>query len=219
MGQSRKISSESEDSNLNSVGLVVKVKPMAEIKTGDFVVPGDFLATAEEFVPGEGAHEEDGKIYSSCTGVVLLDARTKRVSVFPRVSGPPSLKGGGTVIGRVEEVRDQTANVYIGVLKGHENRELPLPNLGTVHISQVQKGYVKDLHHQFRSGDIIRARVLSAQMGSIKLSTADDELGVVVATCSRCRTLLERENSKLKCPNCGNVEFRKLASDYRQGAL
>ncbi len=26
-----------------------------EIKTGDFVVPGDFLAVAEEFVPGEGA--------------------------------------------------------------------------------------------------------------------------------------------------------------------
>lgn len=192
---------------------------MAEIKTGDFVVPGDFLATAEEFVPGEGAYEEDGRIYSSCTGVVLLDARTKRISVFSRASGPPSPKSGDTVVGRVEEVRDQTTNIHIGVLKGRENRELPLPNLGTIHISQVQKGYVKDLHHQFRSGDIIRARVLSVQAGMIKLSTVDDDLGVIVANCSRCRTLLERENSKLKCPNCGNVEFRKLASDYRQGAL
>lgn len=192
---------------------------MVEIKTGEFVIPGTFLATAEEFVPGGGAYEDDGKIYSSCTGVVLLDARTKHISVFPRALPPPALKPGDVVIGRVEEVRDQVANVYIGVLKGREDREIPLPNLATIHISQVQKGYVKDMHGQFKPGDIVRAKVLSAGGVSIKLSTVDDNLGVVVAACSRCRTLLEREGSRLKCPNCGNIEFRKLASDYRQGVL
>ncbi|KXB02756.1 RNA-binding protein, partial [candidate division MSBL1 archaeon SCGC-AAA261F19] len=29
-----------------------------QVNTGDFVVPGDFLAIAEEFVPGTGAYEE-----------------------------------------------------------------------------------------------------------------------------------------------------------------
>lgn len=190
-----------------------------EIKTGDFVVPGDFLATAEEFMPGEGAYEEDSKIFSSCTGVVLVDARTKRISVFPRTPVPPELKRGDTVIGRVEEVRDQSVNVHIGVLRGREDRQLPLPDLGVIHVSQVRGGYVKDLSREFKPGDIVRARVVNARRGQIQLSTVGDNLGVIVATCSRCRTRLEKDDTRLRCPNCGNVEFRKVASDYRQGVL
>ncbi len=192
---------------------------MAEIKTGDFVVPGDFLATTEEFVPSEGAYEERGKIYSSCTGVVLVDVQTKHISVFSRTLGPPALERGDMVVGRIEEVRDQSANVYIGVLRGREDRELPLPNMGTIHVSQVHTAYVKEMRHQFKPGDIVRAQVLNARREPVQLSTAGDDIGVIVAACSRCRTLLEREDSKLRCPECGNLEFRKLASDYRQGAL
>ncbi len=192
---------------------------MAEIKTSDFVIPGDFLATAEEFVPGDGAYEENGKIYSSCTGVVLVDVRTKHISVFSRTLGPPALKRDDVVVGRVEDVRDQSANVYIGVLRGREDRELPLPNTGSIHVSQVHTGYVEDMRRQFKPGDIVRARVMNARRAPVQLLTAGDDLGVIVATCSRCRALLEREDSKLRCSECGNVEFRKLASDYRQGAL
>ncbi len=192
---------------------------MAEIRTGDFVVPGDFLATAEEFVPGDGAYEEEGKIYAASTGVVLVDARVKRISVFSRAQGPPTLKRDDVVVGRIEEVREQSANVFIGVLRGREDRELPLPNSGMIHISQTHTGYVKDLSSQFKAGDIVRARVLNAGREPVQLTTAGDELGVMVASCSRCRAPLEREGTKLRCPNCGNVEFRKLAKDYRQGVL
>ena len=192
---------------------------MAEIKTGDFVIPGDFLATAEEFVPGDGAYEEDGKIYSSCTGVVLVDVQTKHISVFPRALGPPALKRDDVVVGRVEGVRDQSANIYIGVLRGREDRELPLPNMGTIHVSQVHTGYVKEMHDQFKPGDIVRARVLNARREPVQLSTAGDDLGVIVASCARCYALLGREDSKLRCSECSNLEFRKLASDYSQGAL
>jgi exosome complex component CSL4 len=190
-----------------------------EIKTGDFVVPGEFLATAEEFMPGDGAYEEDGRIYSSCTGVVLVDVRTKRISVFPRTPVPPELKRGDIVVGRVEEVRDQTANVHIGVLRGREDRQLPLPDVGTIHVSQVSGSYVRNLSREFKPGDIVRARVTNVRGGAIQLSTVGENLGVIMAACSRCRTPLERFDNKLKCPNCGNVELRKLASDYRKGVL
>jgi len=190
-----------------------------EIKTGDFVVPGDFLATAEEFVPGDGAYEEDGNVYSSCTGVVLLDVRTKKVSVFPRTPTPPVLKRGDIIIGRVEQVREQSANVWIGVLRGREDRQLPLPDLGSIHVSQVRREYVRDLSDQFKPGDIVRAQVVNAKRRPIQLSTVDDSLGVIMAACSKCRTPLDKENSKLRCPNCGGVEVRKIASDYRQGIL
>lgn len=192
---------------------------MVEIKTGDFVVPGEFLATAEEFVPGEGAYEEDGEVYSSCTGVVLVDVRTKRISVFPRTAVPPELKQGDTIVGKIEEVRDQVAKVYIGVLRGREDRQLPLPDLGTIHVSQARGSYVKDLSREFKPGDIVRARVTNVRRGTIQLTTAGDGLGVIMASCSKCRTPLDKEGTKLKCPSCGNVELRNLASDYRQGVL
>lgn len=192
---------------------------MVEVKTGDFVVPGDFLATTEEFVPGEGAYEEEGKVYSSCTGVVLADVRTKRISVFSKTATPPALKRGDIVVVRVEEVREQSASVSIGVLRGHEDRQLPLPDLGSIHVSQVREGYVRDLSREFKAGDIVRAKVINAGRSPVQLLTLGDDLGVIMAVCSRCRTSLDKDDSKLRCPNCGNVEFRKLASDYRQGVL
>lgn len=190
-----------------------------EIKTGDFVVPGDLLATAEEFVPGNGAYESSGKIYSSATGVILVDVRTKHISVFSRILGPPTLKRGDVVIGRIEDVREQSANVLVGVLRGREDRQLPPPDYGSIHISQTHTGYVNELGKQFRSGDIVRAKVLNVQRENIPLTTAGEDLGVIVAFCSHCRELLERDGTKLHCPNCGNVEFRKLANDYRKGVL
>ena len=191
---------------------------MVDVKTGDFVVPGDFIATTEEFVPGDGAYEEDGKIYSSTTGVVLVDARTKHISVFSRILGPPTLKRGDVVICRVEDVRDQSANIFIGALRGREDRELSM-NSGTIHISQTHTGYVKELSKQFKPGDIVRAKVLNARREPIQLTTAGEELGVIVARCSQCRGFLERDGTKLRCSSCGNVEFRKLANDYRKGVL
>ncbi len=187
-----------------------------EVKTGDFVLPGDFLATAEEFVPGEGAYEENGNIYSSTVGMVLVDIRTKKISVFPKTKTPPTLKIGDIVIGRVEEVRDQFLTVSIAALVGNENRELPPPRLALIHISKVQAGFVKDLSKLFKPGDIIKAKVLNAQPELIQLTTIGRELGVLVAFCSRCRSPLDREGNKLRCPSCGSVETRKLSVHYRQ---
>lgn len=190
---------------------------MTEIKTGDFVVPGDFLATVEEFVPGNGAYEEEGRIYAASTGVVLVDSRTKHISVFSRTAGVPTLKRGDVVIGRVEEVREQTANVVIGALRGREDRELPSPNMGVIHISQTDAGYVKDLSREFRVGDIVRAKVLNTNREPVQLATVGEDLGVIVASCSRCRSPLGRQGNKLVCQACGSVEFRKMADDYRKG--
>jgi exosome complex component CSL4 len=192
---------------------------MVEVKTGDFVLPGDPLATIEEFFPGEGAYEEKGEIYSATVGMVLIDVRTKRISVFAKPKTPPILKPGDIIIARVEEVRDQSATVSLGVLRGKEDRELPAPKLGTIHISKAHTGYVRDLSRLYRPGDIVRAKVLIVQRELVQLSTVGRDLGVLVALCSRCRSTLDRDGNKLRCPNCGAMEYRKLTNDYRLGAL
>ncbi len=192
---------------------------MEEIRTGSFVVPGTFLSTVEEFLPGEGAYEEGGKVYSSCAGLVLVDLRTRKISVIPK-SFPPVLKRGDIVLGEVEDVTPQKAEVTIESLRGSEGRQLPPPKLGVIHVSRVSKGYVKDLERKFRVGDIVRAKVGEVGREMVQLSTTEDDLGVILAKCFNCNTPLKVENSKmgkLRCPICKRVEFRKLASDYGRG--
>ncbi|MFN4133458.1 MAG: exosome complex RNA-binding protein Csl4, partial [Candidatus Hadarchaeales archaeon] len=190
---------------------------MVEVKTGDMVLPGDLLATVEEFVPGEGVYEEDGRIYSGVVGTVLIDMRAKKISVFVGQNAPAVLKIGDIVIGRVDEVKEQFASVFLEAMRGKENRALPAPKTGTIHISRVHMGYVRDLGRFFRPGDIVRAKVVGTQREQVQLTTAERDLGVLVALCSRCRNILKREGGKLICSNCGSVESRKIASDYRQG--
>lgn len=190
-----------------------------EISTGDFVVPGDFLATTEEFVPDDGVYEEDNSIYSSRTGIVLMDSDSKKISVHPKTGVPPLMKQGDIVIGRIENIRGQIANVEIGAIRGSEGREISFSGDSIIHISNISEDYVEEIEDELKPADIIRARVTDLGKNSVKLSIVDDSLGVLVALCSECRSELEKKDSKLKCPNCGNAESRKTANDYRQGIL
>jgi exosome complex component CSL4 len=119
----------------------------------------------------------------------------------------------------VEDVREQSATVSLGVLRGREDRELPCPKMGSIHVSKTHVGYVSDLGTAFRPGDVVRAKVLFTQKEPVQLTTVGNDLGVLVALCSKCRSVLDREGSKLRCANCGSIETRKLTSDYRQGVL
>lgn len=190
-----------------------------EIKTGDFVVPGDFLAKTEEFVPSEGVYEEDNSVYSARTGIALMDADSKEVSVHPKTGTPPVLKQGDIIIGRVDRIRGQVANIEIGAVRGEEDREIPFLDDAIIHISNISDDYVEEIEDELKPGDIVRARVIDVGKRSVRLSIVDDSLGVLVAFCSKCRALLEKKNSSLKCPNCGNTGRRKIANDYRQGIL
>ncbi len=190
-----------------------------EIKSGDFVVPGDFLATVEEFIPNEGVYEKNHNIYSSSTGVVLKDADSKEISVHPKTNTPPTLEQGDIVIGTVDGIRGQIANIGIAAIRGNEEREPTVPDDSIIHISNISEDYVEEIEDELKPADIVRAKVIGIGKNSAKLSIKGESLGVLVAFCSKCRHEMEKSDSKLNCPNCGSVESRKIANDYRQGIL
>lgn len=64
----------------------------------------------------------------------------------------------------------------------------------------------------FRPGDIVVAKVLSlGDAHSYILSTAENELGVVIATSEAGATLEPISWCKMKCPKTMAEEFRKVA--------
>jgi exosome complex component CSL4 len=69
-----------------------------------------------------------------------------------------------------------------------------------------------DMHTSFRSGDIIRAEVLSlGDARAYYLSTAKNELGVVSATSDAGVAMVPINWQEMQCPVTLQKEFRKVA--------
>ncbi|MCC4767820.1 RNA-binding protein [Methanosarcina sp. DH1] len=189
--------------------------PEEELEKGGFVLPGELVGTTEEFKPGEGTTVSAGDIYSTATGNVLIDRKARVVSVRPRTLTPNILKVGDIVYGKITDVRESGAMVEVAGIEGKEEREIVNVRSGDIHVSNVRDSYVKRLADEFRPYDIVRARVLDTER--IRLTTAEDSLGVVKAYCSNCKGELVLEGKKLKCPVCNMTETRKISTEYGKG--
>jgi exosome complex component CSL4 len=183
----------------------------SERKSGLFVVPGDRLGVIEEFTPGPGTYVEDGIIHSEVTGRTLLDMLNKQVSVYPLVQKANIPKVGSIVTGLVLDVRSKQA-----VLRIFQIGDKMLSGFftGMLHISGVSRGYVDSMFEVCKTGDIMKAKVISTKNRTFFLSTAEKDLGVVYAFCSICGNMLQPGNRGMHCSNCGNIEGRKTPPDY-----
>lgn len=185
-------------------------------KTGQLVVPGEQLGVIEEFVPDLGTYVKDGVIYSKVLGRALLDLSTRRVSVFPVSRGPKVPKVSSIVVGQVNSVQNENANVRIFRV-GKE--DVAGFFSGILHISDVQMRYVDSMFDVCKPSDIMRAKVISDKNRVFHLSTQDKDLGVLYAFCTNCGFLLEPRRMNMHCPRCGRIEKRKTAFDYGKGEL
>jgi len=183
----------------------------SERKSGLFVVPGDRLGVIEEFTSGPGTYVEGGTIHSKVTGCTLLDMLNKQVSVYPLVKAATVPQVGSIVTGLVLDVKSKNA-----VLRIFQIGDKMLSGFfkGMLHISGVSHGYVDNMFNVCKSGDIMRAKVISTENRSFFLSTADKDLGVMYALCSLCGHVLQPGNRGMGCSKCGNFERRKLSPDY-----
>jgi exosome complex component CSL4 len=188
----------------------------SERKSGQFVVPGDRLGVIEEFTAGPGTYVEHGTIYSKTTGRTLMDTLNKKVSVYPLVQALGVPRVGSIVSGQVLDVKSKIA--MLRILKVGK-RSLSGFFTGVLHISDVSPSYVEIMFDVCKTGDIMRAKVISDKNRTFYLSTAEKDLGVIYAFCSRCGHVLLLARQGLRCSRCGNIEKRKVSSDYEEGAM
>jgi exosome complex component CSL4 len=175
------------------------------------VLPGDEIAVAEEFEPGEGTYERGGLVFASTPGVLYLDPENRVAKVRP-FNPPAELKVGDIVYGVVDDIRGMMATASILAIHGRP-RQISGESQGTIHISNVSEEYTEDIRDMYRLGDVIRAKVIQVKP-SVQLTTAEPTLGVVKALCSICRGPLELRGRELYCPRDERTERRKLAADY-----
>jgi len=187
------------------------------MKDKKIVMPGETLATTEELVAGEGTFEEDGVIKASRLGEYVVDKKYRTAIVKPLTDIPTILKVGDNVFAEVKNVKSQMVIAdVVHVINKH--RTIAGNITGTIHVSEISRGYVKDATTEYKAGDVVRAKVIQVSP-SLQLSTKGDKLGVIRALCSNCRTLLQKNGKILECRNCGNKEKRKIAVDYGKAYL
>ncbi|MBI5228555.1 exosome complex RNA-binding protein Csl4 [Candidatus Micrarchaeota archaeon] len=167
-------------------------------------VPGEFLATTEEFMPSEGTYESEGKIYASIAGMKKEDARRRSVSVIG--SEIKKLKRGDIVYGIVQDLYDTVALVRFEP----EKKAAASSTYAYLRISEIKRGYVESFRDFLKIGDLIRAKVIEITPLGIYLTLAEKDLGVLKGFCSNCRSELELKGTVLVCPECRNNERRKL---------
>jgi exosome complex component CSL4 len=189
---------------------------MADVKSGDIVVPGDQLCVIEELMPSYGTYEKEGIVYAAAPGTVSMDLKDRSI----RVTSPDGKMklalpvADDIVMGIATHVFDQRAEIRIVKIN---DKEYHSGLVGELHISNVTRRYVKSMLDILKQNDIVRAVALNTHQIPVKLSLVGQELGVVIARCSRCgNSLTLTTHNNMFCLRCENRETREVTKDYGQ---
>lgn len=183
---------------------------MNRIQPGKLVVPGQCLChSSENQTPGNGTYVQGEYIYSSLTGYVDYKDTAVEVSKGFERSIVPNI--GAIVTAKVTNIRRRFAKCLIYCV---EETVLQEPFRGIIRKEDVRtKERDKvEMYKCYRLGDIILARVTSlGTMHSFNLSTAEDELGVVLAVSEAGFEMVPQTLGEMICTKTFVKECRKVA--------
>jgi len=186
---------------------------MTESEPKKIVLPGDELSSVEELLPGEGTFEDEaGIIRASRLGTYQVDSKNRKALVNALTSTPVEVQQGDIVLGEVVSTRSSMIIVNVFHVEG-KKRSVTGDTNGTIRVSEIANGYVKDANSEFGIGDIIRARVTQVKP-SIQLTTKDRHHGSIKSLCTKCRHAMARKDNILECPHCNYRQKRKITDDY-----
>ena len=136
---------------------------MIYVNEKDLVVPGELLAE-DDYYPGRGTFDDDGKICSKLLGLVSL--RNKKISVIP-LKSKYLPKKGDVVIGKIDDVRFSMWGVDINS-----------PYSGILPASEVFGREKKELSRVFDIGDVLFLRIVDVdEVKKVKLGLKGRGMG------------------------------------------
>ncbi|HIJ00557.1 MAG: exosome complex component [Candidatus Methanomethylophilaceae archaeon] len=180
------------------------------------VLPGDEVAVEEEYLASEGTYNQNGIIFASQYGKLILNQEEMTAEVMP-YNPPNVLRKGDTVYAIISDIKPTMATCDV-IAKEGVMRSVTGDTYGTIHVSKISPGYTEDISKELRKGDIIRGKVVQTKP-SLQIVTVDPHLGVVLARCSKCHKYLIRKGNSLWCEDCERKETRKIADDYGNAVI
>ena len=181
-----------------------------------FVLPGDSIANALEYLPSFGTYADEDDVRSSATGESELNEteRTAKIRIATKI---PKIQQRGTfTYGTVVKVSDKRAMIDLHSFESGKFRLIPSGETAILKVEDVKRGFVKSMKEEFKEGDLIKVKIINVSKTGVDLTTDERDLGVIKTNCSRCRKDVSRIGFKVKCNSCVWVENRKLSSQYNE---
>ncbi|KAJ8680443.1 hypothetical protein QAD02_016230 [Eretmocerus hayati] len=177
-------------------------------------IPGQRLCTADKTnIAGQGTYEELGYIYSKFAGIVKIIKKDKTSTIEVHGLTDQSIvpAPGDIVTAMVTLVNQRFCKCIIRCI-------------GDIVLSRPYKGIVRredvrstekdriEMYKSFQPGDIILARILPmTEAHTYQLSTAENELGVVIAHSEGGVAMVPISWTEMQCPKTLVKGFRKVA--------
>ncbi len=183
---------------------------MTKTKTA---TPGEKVSVIEEFDSGKGTYLRDGEVRSLLVGEAVPNLTERIINVKPVKSMDRLPRPGDIVLGVVATAQSSVMNIRIESINGKESQAgftgmLQYSGDRSSGRGRMRRGSV------CKAGDFIRAHVFSTLNSIIHLSIEGPDGGVIHTVCSQCGGNAVRLRDGVKCIECGNMEERKLATDF-----
>ncbi|KAF4512923.1 hypothetical protein G6O67_000251 [Ophiocordyceps sinensis] len=195
-------------------------------------IPGELLGPTSKYVPGPGTHVYEGNVVSSLLGSVTVTPPAKAPGPAKRlnkITAPVAAELATVSVARhgcKREVLPDVSNVVLArvvrlmpkqaivVIQQVGDTVLQTEWQGVIRVQDV-RATEKDkarIHDSFKPGDIVRAQVISlGDQANYYLSTASNELGVIMATSEAGNDMVPVSWKEYKDPETGLSEPRKVA--------
>lgn len=177
-------------------------------------VPGQRLCLADKInVAGPGTYEHQGYIYSKLAGIVKLikDEKSHTVEVHSIIEQSIIPAPGDIVTAMVTLVNQRFCKCTIKCVGDIVLTRPYRAILRKEDVRSVDKDKI-EMYKCYRPGDIILARVMPmTEPYTYQLSTAENELGVVIAHSEEGVAMIPISWTQMQCPKSLCKEFRKVA--------
>ena len=138
---------------------------MTQIEKKEIITPGEIIANADEFLPGDWTMKQDNNIIATRLGI--LEKADKLIKIIP-ISGVYIPRRGNTVIGEIKDIVNAGWQIDIG---GPYSSFLPLREC---------PGFIEsyEMESLYGIGDLIVTQILNVGRTSVDLTMKTRERGV-----------------------------------------
>ncbi|KAK2919265.1 hypothetical protein Q8A73_003636 [Channa argus] len=203
------------ESDLTSQGIGGGPALLGNMSPMKLCVPGDKLCSVEDCIPGKGVYLRHGYIYSSLAGYVFKKNEGEELPVISvvRETETQLLPDVGAIVTcKVTSINPRYAKVLILYVGSTPLKDRFRGTIRKEDVRATEKDKV-ETYKSFRPGDIVLAKVIS--LGDVQsnylLTTAENELGVVVAHSEAGAQMVPISWCEMQCPLTHAKEFRKVA--------
>jgi exosome complex RNA-binding protein Csl4 len=195
------------------------------MKENDIVVPGEKLASEEEYVHGVNTYVENDSIYASLLGRVAI--KNGSIEVAPIAREIHEIDRGMAVIGSVTDYMKSVIFVKLDSIRTGNKEYIALKD-GKIVLPRRRPDFRRDGPHGYghrepreeeekmcKVGDTIVATVAYNDKEAYTLDMRMPEAGVVHSNCESCGGEMKHVGQEmLECTACKHREHRKVSVYY-----